>query len=608
MKSSRYLQNSPVLHDFAFRLARRMPIRSRDIGRTLTRADWGAALLVWLVASVLLLAFETYLQNAHIETTNGLWDSIELRQWLDHPSWAGIDFGNAIYLPVYGGLCEALTWIGVFPDMLWRQMTVLDAVLAAFGLAGVYLFVAAWLRNRRVASLAVALYGGSAFYLLCSMTDEWDMPPQSFILFATLLACAWFARPNIRRIAAVAVLFSVSWLFEWRVLFPALPPMLLVLFLAPGFLRQRILRPVMFLFFMALLPLGLAVAYFMTGGASLGQGRRFLVHLFWAGKGVGTGWGGFSLVKFPLAVEGIAESFVGARNLWYGAWVNNPVVAAEILGGMLICAALGGIALRYVWRHRDDDAVLLSGILLGGMLAAGTVFNLYAQPQDPQMLLNVMVWTVPAWALVAHAAFGGPQAASQPGQRASGPHWRGGLRLFLVAAMVSPAAYNIQRLAQDRGQDQTYIALLARLKQHFDPRRTVFLYQGFEGIVTWQFAAWDGSWNAPSALPPAPTPQPTFKFIQAIGISVNHPGWSVAEQVAELEREINTALDRGYQVVAGPEFMIPETAWVSGFLTVAPPAVPQAMRRMMDADFRLTPVYDDAFGGEYAIVTRSSKP
>jgi hypothetical protein len=211
------------------------------------------------------------------------------------------------------------------------------------------------------------------------------------------LACAWFARPSVLRIAVVAILFSISWLFEWRFLFPALPPMLLALFAAPGHLGQRIMRPASFLGFMSLPPLGLVAAYLLIGGATLKEASAFLIRLFWVGKGTGSGWGGLTLAKAPLALAGVAESFVGARNVVYGQWMTKPLVAFEIISGLMICLALLFVAMRYVWRNRADDAVIIASALLGGTLVAGTIFNFYAQPQNPQMLINVMIWTVPAW-------------------------------------------------------------------------------------------------------------------------------------------------------------------------------------------------------------------
>jgi hypothetical protein len=64
--------------------------------------DWGVAVLVWLLASATLLAFEAYLQNAHIETGNRLWESVELRRWIGDPRWATPDLGKLSTLMLAG--------------------------------------------------------------------------------------------------------------------------------------------------------------------------------------------------------------------------------------------------------------------------------------------------------------------------------------------------------------------------------------------------------------------------------------------------------------------------------------------------------------------------
>ena len=52
---------------------------------------------------------------------------------------------------------------------------------------------------------------------------------------------------------------------------------------------------------------------------------------------------------------------------------------------------------------RSALARALSAIF-GVTFVAGEVFNLYAQPQDPQMQINVMAWLTVGWAVVLVAA------------------------------------------------------------------------------------------------------------------------------------------------------------------------------------------------------------
>ena len=586
-------------------LLHRRPSQSPVVSSRLPDSlDWGAAAAVWVVCSTLILALQAFLQSANIATTNGLWQSIELRQWVEDPGWSHFDAANALYYPVYGFLCRALAGFGLLPGFLWQQMAELNAVFGGLGLAAVYLFVAGWLRRRSVALLTVALYGGSAFYLLLSVIDEYDIVPDVFVLVATLMACAWFARPRIREIAAVAIVFSIGWLFGWHFLFPSLPPLLLALFLAAGSPTQRLIRLASFLLFMSIPPLALALIYISTNGGDIAQGRAFLIRLFWVGKGVGTGWGGFSAAKVPLAVGGMAESLIGGSNITYGSWSAIPIVAVQMVAGTIIGLALLRLVLRYVWRNRAVPSVMTSFVVLGGTLVTGIVFNLYSQPQDPEMVISVMIWTLPAWALVAQSALDHGRAfvlAERPNRRPS-------LRPVLIMAVLAPVAYNISVLAEYRGEDLKKAAIASALGRRFDLRRTVFLYHGFEGIITWQFALQEGSWMEPSELPPAPSPRPTFKLIGAASIPVHHPDWTPQQQASSLRDQIDAALSRHYEVVAGGYVLDPEVAWVDHFLTVAPASVPEAMRRMLDQNFRLTPAYSDPSIGQYSIVTRKADP
>jgi hypothetical protein len=573
---------------------------SRATGRQMPDTlDWGITFAVWAACSTLLLGFQAYLQNTNIATTNGLWQSVELRHWMEGPGFVNFDFANALYYPVYGFLCRIIGGVGLLQGPLWSQMAELNAVFAGFGLAAVYLFVMAWLQRRSVALLTVALYGGSGFFLLLSVISEYDIVPYVFVLIATLMACAWFAQPRVREIAAVAVVFSIGWLFGWHFLFPSLPPLLLALLLAAGNVAQRLIRPVLFLLFMSIPPLVVTFVYFSTNSGHVAEAGTFLIRLFWVGKGVGTGWGGFSAAKIPLAVGGMAESLIGGRNLSYGAW-STTAVATEIAVGTIIELVLLGFVLRYAWRNRSAPSIVTAAVLLGGTLVTGIVFNLYSQPQDPEMVISVMIWTVPGWAL-------GAQSALDAGGR-TWHHWQHFLRPIVIMVVLAPVGYNVVALAAFRGADATNVGVVSELSGRFDPRRTVFLYQGFEGIITWQFALQDGSFAEPSGLPPAPSPGPTFKLISATRIPVNHPNWTPSQQASNLRDQINGALNRGYEVVAGGSFLAPEKVWVDSFRTVAPSSVPEEMRRIFDQNFQSAPAYSDPWIGRYSFVTRNTTP
>ena len=52
------------------------------------------------------------------------------------------------------------------------------------------------------------------------------MSSYTLLLAAMALAAVWFAEPTAPRVAGIAVLFTIAWLFEWRLMFPTLPAML----------------------------------------------------------------------------------------------------------------------------------------------------------------------------------------------------------------------------------------------------------------------------------------------------------------------------------------------------------------------------------------------
>ena len=66
--------------------------------------------------------------------------------------------------------------------------------------------------------------------------------------------------------------------------------------------------------------------------------------------------------------------------------------------------AIAVVTLRHLWRTRGEKRSWALFGIFGGTLVAGQVFNLYSQPHDPQMQINVMAWTTVGWAFVLLAA------------------------------------------------------------------------------------------------------------------------------------------------------------------------------------------------------------
>jgi 4-amino-4-deoxy-L-arabinose transferase-like glycosyltransferase len=111
-------------------------------------------------------------------------------------------------------------------------MAVLNAAFAAIILGCIYYWISSIFKSRLIGLLTVLFYMGSGHFLTLSVINEDIMPSYFFVLVAMMLASVWFGAATAPRIIAVALIVSIGWLFEWRLLFPVVPPMLLTLWVS----------------------------------------------------------------------------------------------------------------------------------------------------------------------------------------------------------------------------------------------------------------------------------------------------------------------------------------------------------------------------------------
>jgi hypothetical protein len=280
------------------------------------------AITVVIVAFGVLLGFQLYIDNVFIVTTNGLWKSVVVRQWADNPDLVNLDLANILYFPVYGQLTRLLDALGVFTGLTWKQMAVLNAAFAAIILGCIYYWISSIFKSRLIGLLTVLFYMGSGHFLMLSVINEDIMPSYFFVLIAMILASVWFGAATTPRIFVVALIFSIGWLFEWRLLFPVLPPMLLALWMSACDWKQRLRWCLEFILSLCILPLIITVGFVILNSLSFVAAAAFFGRLFWVGKGIGTGWAGFSLIKLQLTWVGIAESLIGGRYVQSGDWIS----------------------------------------------------------------------------------------------------------------------------------------------------------------------------------------------------------------------------------------------------------------------------------------------
>ena len=545
--------------------------------------DWSRAppgwhlLLAFGLSLLVLCSLIAWLQNVHIITANGMYKSIQAEPWIADPSRARLDPSNYLYFPLYGALCRLLDWLGVDRGVPWRQLAWLNAFFASLATVIVYVFVYRLTGSARAAVLAACFHFGCGFVLLLSVISEDIMPGYTLVLAAMALAGLWFDRPTYGRVALVGALFTLGWLIEWRLMFPTLPALVLALALSEG-------RPTRRLALIGTLVVSIVVvAGIVQIWSERYTGAVGLHDILWTGKGVTTGWAGLSWDKAWMMLSGIGNYF-----LIVGGWVD-PLsarrAALPLVGSVLLQAIIFIAAVVMLWPRRHEPRLRAVAIVFLGTLAAGQVLNLYAQPQDPQMQLNVMPWLTVAWALLLGAAM-----------------TRGGSAALALAILsFAPFSANLSALAHFRGGDAASLRALMALEQRFPPSSTVFIYWGFEPITMWQYALWSRTWDWDGAvtIAPAPSGDPKFKWIAIDAGAIRHPEWTAQQNAEVLKRDIDQAFDRGYRIVVSDVW-----AWSLGELTGQLGALSAADRapaiyRMLHDNYQAQLALTDPTAGTY---------
>jgi hypothetical protein len=530
--------------------------------------------LVWLVG---------WLDNPQALTSNGVFKAMTVRDWLNDPVKTPLDPSNFHYYPLMALLCHLLDLMGVQPGDPRRQIALINCLFGAVCLCIVYLLARAVTGRRDVAWAAAAFHLGGAFFLNLSISNEDIIPSYTFLLGAMALAAVWFVNPTPTRIAIVAVVFALSWLFEWRLMFPTLPALLVAVTLAPAPIWKRGVRVVIFLAAMV----GTAEIAMQLWGPHNGNVGT-VRDLLWTGKAVESGWAGFATRKLVFLWVGITEYLLGGRNLGDLAYLS--AIIAEVLVATTLITLIGIGWLMALWRDvRSLDARVLSSVF-GLNFLAGEFFNSYSQPQDPQMQINVMIWLTVAWATII-------AVANRRYGRAMPP-----IALALAAILLT---YNIHRMAPARGADGQWRDALLNVERHADPARTVFLVHGFEPFVSETFYEWRGDWNYFQKLGPAPFPLPKIKLLAFVNGPIHQPNASGDELAADLSRQIAHAMDLGYQVVADYVWELSEASFTSYMATVADVSKASTIYRTLHARFTGTPLFVDPVAGAFFRLQRA---
>ncbi|MCX7365175.1 MAG: hypothetical protein NTV97_25550 [Alphaproteobacteria bacterium] len=531
------------------------------------------ALLV-VGGSAFLIGLILWLDNAQGGLTgNGLFKSLELKEWVVDPANAPLYPSNYLFYPVYGALCQVLDLLGIFAGDPRRQITILNALSASLCLGCVYLLVRTLTGDRLLALLAALFHISCNYVLFLAIINEDIMSSYTVMFVSMALAGVWFAQPTAMRVAVVSAVFTIGWLFEWRLMFPTLPAMVAALWLCE---RRLVLRFAWIGLFLAVMfAVTCLVAWFWWGHDEAAGP----LDLIWTGKAVNSAWGGFSWAKFGYLWEGVVGYLLGIGMI-------------EVLGGpgwdtwrytsSLWLLAVGIVSLVMLWRVRADSRAWSLLTVFGGTLLAGQVFNLYSQPQDPQMQINVMAWLTLGWALASVAAV---------------RRWGSRGRMAMAALTVLLLAYNISGLVPFRGADTAWQKAIERFERETDPARTVFVLHDFDWLMTYASMHWGQTYPGLETLSSPPQETPRFKWIGFANDLLRHPGWSASDQADAMRREIDQALDLGYDVVAVRLWATSADDLKKLSSTIADGASVEALHRMLHTDFVADFLFDDPVAG-----------
>lgn len=538
--------------------------------------------VISIVSFGLLVALVLWLDNAEALTSNGVFKGVTIKRWMADPANATLDPSNYLYYPFMAVLCRLLDLLGVYPGDPRHQLTIINAFSASLCLVTVYLLVRHVTGSRGVAWAAALFHLASAFFLNLAISNEDIMPSYAMLLASMALASVWFVEPTKGRVAIVATLFTLAWMLEWRLMFPTLPALLLALAIAPGRPVDRLGRIALFLAVMV----GLAEVAMLLWGPQNGNAGA-VQDLLWTGKGIDTGFAGFAVRKLTYLWVGMSEYLVGGSNV---GGDPPPSMLPELWGSTLWIAAITIASLAVLWRDRALPGTRILVAIFGGTFAAGEVMNLYSQPQDPQMQVNVMAWLTIGWALIVATAI----------------RWKPapiiGVATVLSAALLS---YNVWRVAPQRGAGTAWRLALERIEKAAPPADHVFLLHGFEQLVSEMYYAWDGDWDYFPKLGPAPTAHPKFKYLAFVSGPVHRPNASGKELGETLRDEIDRALGLGYTVIASDTWAATADQFAASMATVLSAEKAREFHKVIHDSFQADLAFTDPGAGRFYLLRRA---
>ncbi len=517
-------------------------------------------LAVCLGAAILLLAAAALLDHTTNQTANGLWKLHNLRLWTERDPARMIEPANLLYFPACGAFARA--WAVFDPaESLRGRVTYFNAVAGGLALGFFFLLVHRLTASRTIALVATLFHLGCAFFLLLTTICEDIMQAYTFFVGALALLVLYAQTNRALWLFLGVQCFVLSWLFHWTMAVAG-PALWLAVVALPGSLKCRTGRGLAFLACCLLLPVLCSELLNVR-----------LTRIIWPGKGLDSGWVGWSTTKLLYFPGGLAQYLVGGRNIVaLGSYLSPGIFAANLLS-WTIGLALALVLVRRVWADWQQPAWRLSGVALGGTFVLGELMNLYHQPQDPQFQIQPMAWLPVAFAVLLLR------------WRSSALRYGCGIALALLPLLVNGLLF-----ASERGGDRAHLTALRQLAEAADPAETLFVTHGFDYLPPWGHVAWDRR-----------------HLLLLSDPAVHQPRQSAEESVRRLHAELDKGLAAYRQVVIGPVWDMNEAEFADSYRTVRTVEQSRVLYRALKDSYDARLLVRTGWGNFYQLSRKSER-
>ena len=548
--------------------------------------------ITFVIFFLLLIYVVSYIDNTTMLTANGLWKISEIQKWYQNSPDKRFMPAEILYEPTYALLSHLL------PDhlFLFQKMPMVNSFFGALALSFYFFLIYILTFNIWASFLGVVFHLGMAFFLGLNITSEDIMPAYSFFIGAVCFFTLYARQRRGIYFFLGTQFFALSFLFHWSVFLPALPGILLAILFLDNDLSKA--KKVFWHFFVFLIIAPVIVASF--GNAYFGPSNEKLIflnnfqYIFWPGKGLGTGWGGFKEEKIIFALSGMSEYLIGGNNLSNIA----EILKTDYLRRMFFCLGLifflGIFFCVWLYRNWAHPAQRATGILLGTTFFCGLGMNLYTQPQDPQFVIQPLAWVPLSFAMMLYLAYS--KLNDQKAYLLT--------PLFFCLAII-PFYINMSYFfLSTKGATPRAMKILQTLEKKFPPSNTVFVIHGFEPIAPWADVLW-----GPCVLANFSQYRPNqCHFIHLVGESIHRPLKAPAESAKATTDRIVQAFRLGKRVVANSVWEFSEQDFIDSFVSVGTPEKARSQYHDLHEKFEGSLIIQTGWGAFYELKLKKSYP